>query len=321
MRSSILTSMVVSIFAIATSGCNGSASNEIPGYVEGEFVYVSAPVGGQLRALHVQRGAQVDQAAILFELDPTAQAAQRDAAAAKLAQAQANLTDARKGQRPTELEALNAQHEQSMAALRLTEAELARQQELLGVAGGTSRQDVDRARAARDQAKEQAAALAAQIKTARLGARADQVTAALANVDAAQAQLNQAQWELDQTRQSAPNAGVITDTLYRVGEWVAAGRPIVVLLPPSNIKVRSYVPESTLSNLKVGDMARIRIDGAMEDALGSVSFIAPQLEFTPPVIYSHTMREKFVALVEIVFDPTVATRLHPGQPVDVIFDR
>ncbi len=48
-------------------------------------------------------------------------------------------------------------------------------------------------------------------------------------------------------------SSLVNDTLYRAGEMVAAGRPVVSVLPPANIKVRTFVPETRLATLKVGD--------------------------------------------------------------------
>ncbi len=311
---------LTSIIAFATlAACGNNEAPRIQGYVEGEFVYVSSPVAGPLMTLAIERGAQVERGTMLFEIDSTSARAQRDAAQARLAQAQASLHDAQKGLRPSELESIQAQYIQVVAAQSLAESELKRQQNLLTSVGGTSKQDVDKARSARDQAKAQVAALSAQLKTARLGARNDQVLAASANRDAMQAQLAQAEWELSQATQSAVTTAVVADTFYRPGEWIAAGHPVVALLPPSNIKVRAYVPETQLSVLRVGAAAKISLDGRATPLNGTISFISPRLEFTPPVVYSQTMRSKFVALIELVFDPAVAATLHPGQPVDVQF--
>jgi HlyD family secretion protein len=49
-----------------------------------------------------------------------------------------------------------------------------------------------------------------------------------------------------------------------------------------------------------------------------VSFIYPQAEYTPPVIYSQDFRAKLIFMVEARFDPDTAKLLKPGQPVDVI---
>ncbi len=110
------------------------------------------------------------------------------------------------------------------------------------------------------------------------------------------------------------------DTLFREGEWVPAGRPIVSLLPPKNIKVRAFVPETWLGGLRVGEVAHVSIDGTAQEFAGRISYIAPRAEYTPPVIYSKESREKLVYMVEIVFEPERAAELHPGQPVDVRFE-
>ncbi len=110
---------------------------------------------------------------------------------------------------------------------------------------------------------------------------------------------------------------MIFDTLYREGEWAAAGHPVVVLLPPRNIKVRAFVPENLVGSIHSGDTVRVTLDGTSSPIIGKVSFISPQAEYTPPVIYSRESRGKLVFMIEAVFDPKTSASLHPGQPVDV----
>jgi len=185
--------------------------------------------------------------------------------------------------------------------------------------GATTEQAVDQARSARDENRQRVAQLTADLETARLGARPDQIAAAEANVRALEAALAKAEWNLSQKHQSAPKAGLVFDTLYREGEWVAAGHPVVALLPPQNIKLRVYVPEERAGALHVGDAVQVFVDGVGGASEGKVSYISPQAEYTPPVIYSRENRKKFVFLVEARFEPAVAAQLHPGQPVDVEF--
>ncbi len=308
---------VVSVLCIVT-GCNRPGPELVQGYVEGEFMYVASPLAGTLESLHVQRGGQVKAGDSLFVLEAEPEKAAADEAAQRLAQARATLEDLRKGKRPTEVEAIEAQLHQAQAALALSQEEFARQEKLLE-SGAATPQALDRARAMRDQDRQRVAQLEAELKTAQLGGRNDQITAAEANVRALEAALTKAQWNLSQKRQAAPQAGLIFDTLYRPGEWVAAGRPIVVLLPPQNIKVRAFVPETRIAAIGPGDSVRVTVDGLPEPIVGKISFISPRAEYTPPVIYSRQSREKLVFMVEIVFDPGTAAKLHPGQPVDVEF--
>jgi HlyD family secretion protein len=159
--------------------------------------------------------------------------------------------------------------------------------------------------------------LEADLETARLGSRTDQIAAAEADMRAQSAALEKTEWDLAEKRQAAPQAGLVFDTLYREGEWVAAGRPVVVLLPPENIKVRAFVPEPMIGSVRVGQSAHVKVDGVAEPIVGKVSFISPKAEYTPPVIYSQESRAKLVFMIEMVFDPETAAKLHPGQPVDV----
>ena len=316
-RGSLLAMLVaLGVFA----GCNRPPRDAVQGYVEGEYVYVASPLPGALEALRVQRGAQVKAGDPLFALECGAESAARDQAAKRLEEARAHLEDARKGMRPEELDAIEAQLNQSRAALVLSEKELARQMELFRT-GASSAQDRDKAQSARDQDRQRVSQLEADLKTAQLGSRSDQIAAAEANARALEAVLARADWDLGQKHQSAPQAGMVFDTLYRAGEWVAAGRPVVALLPPENIKVRAFVPESRVGTIYPGDAVRVSVDGIGEPFTGKVNFISPHAEYTPPVIYSQESRGKLVFMIEITFDPATAAKLHPGQPVDVRFDR
>jgi HlyD family secretion protein len=300
------------------AGCSTPDPNCVQGYVEGEFVYVASPLAGQLEFLYVQRGAEVNAGAPLSALDNKPEQAARDEAKRRLAQGQANLEDARKGKRPSELESIEAQLKCARAALVQSERELARLNQL-GSSSAVSAEDLDRARSTRDQDRQRVAQLEADLQTGKLGARTDQIAAAEANVRALEAALARAEWDLTQKRQNAPQSGLVFDTLYRQGEWVPAGRPVVVLLPPQNIKVRAFVPQPRIGAIQVGHGVRVLVDGAPDAFPATVSYISPRAEYTPPVIYSQESRAKLVFMIEGRFDPRVAVNLHPGQPVDVQF--
>jgi HlyD family secretion protein len=309
-------SLALSVLA-ACPGCERPDPGRVQGYVEGEFVYVASPHAGALESLPVRRGARVEAGELLFVLDGEPQKTARDEAERRVAQARALLEDARKGRRPPEVESVEAQLRQARAALSFSESELERLEK--GVNRGVfSATDIDRARAARDQDRQRVIQLEADLKTARLGARDDQVAAAEANLRALEEALARAEWDLAQKRQSAPHAGLVFDTLYRPGEWVAAGRPVVALLPPQYVKVRAFVPEPRVGAVRAGDPVRVVVDGLPGPLAGRVSFISPRAEFTPPVIYSRESRGKLVFMIEIAFDPGTAADLHPGQPVDVL---
>ena len=296
--------------------CDKPASNKLQGYVEGEFVYVAAPSGGKLEKLPVQRGQQVKKGDVLFTLEAVPETAARDETAKRLAQAKASLEDSKKGKRPSEMASLQAQLLQANAALTLAKETLGRQ-EKLAKTGANAVDDLDRARSTYDQSLQRVTQIEADLQTAELGARPDQIEAMEADLKAREATLAKAEWDLAQKTQKAMQDAPVFDVLYREGEWVAAGKPVVVLLPPGNVKVRAFIPEPRMGALHLGDKVNVVVDGMPGPVQGRVSFVSAQAEYTPPVIYSKESRDKLVFLVEIRFEPEVALKLHPGQPVDI----
>jgi HlyD family secretion protein len=178
--------------------------------------------------------------------------------------------------------------DQAQASLTFSEKDFERQEKLSLSPGSASVRDLELARSARDEDNQRVA---------------------------------QAEWNFSQKFQAAPQTGLVFDTLYREGEWVEAGHPVVVVLPPQNIEVRAFVPETKIGTIHPGDPARVFVDGVSEPYQGTLRYIFPQAEYTPPVIYSEESRGKLVFMVEIDFDAGTAAKLNPGQPVDVEFGR
>lgn len=131
----------------------------------------------------------------------------------------------------------------------------------------------------------------------------------------AQARLAAAKTRLTRRRSLSPVDGLVQQVYYRAGETVPASRPIVSLLPPSNVKVRFYVPEPMLARLAIDDPISLSCDGCPQGLTGKISFISQYAEYTPPVIYSMQERHKLLYLVEAL--PSVPNALRVGQPVDV----
>jgi HlyD family secretion protein len=307
---------LILLLGLVVVGCSDAGPRSYQGYAEGEYVRVAAPVAGRLDLLAVQRGAAIKAGTTLFMLERAAEEAARMEAARRVEKAEAQLADLNKGSRPDDLAALAARQAQAEADLDLAAIQLQRQERLVATRTAT-REGLDQARATYRRQQARVAELAAQLRSARLPARVDQIAAAAAELEAARAALIRAQWQLDQKTVAATVAGVVDDTLYVQGEWVPAGNPVVSILPPENIKVRFFVPEPLLGNLRLGQSVDLACDGCGSPIPAQISFIAAQAEYTPPVIYSRENRTKLVFLVEAIPDPADATRLHPGQPVDV----
>lgn len=290
---------------------------EWQGYAEADFVKVAPTQQGLLTAVAVVRGARVEAGTPLFDQDDTQDRASRDQAARQLKQAEAQLENLRTGGKPTEIAQAEANLVDATAARDKLAADLRRNEDLVKI-GGISRQQLEDQRAdlrsstARVQGLE---AAVVQLK-APLG-RDGELQAQSELIESLRAGVAMAQWRIDQRHVAAPAAGAVTDVLARPGETIPAGGAVVSLLPPENVFVRFFVPEPRLAEVHDGDRVALLCDRCPADLTATVSFISPQAEYTPPVIYSETIRAKLVYMVEARPPRDRAGVLNPGQPVAV----
>lgn len=300
----------------ALAACSPERPASYQGYVEGEFVNVASAIGGRLDRLAVKRGDTIAASAPLFALEAASEAAAQRQAAEQLRVTEAQLLDLRQGRRVPEQDVTRAQLAQAEAEERRSATQLARDEAQFN-AGGIARAQVDDVRALHAVNVARVAQLRSELEVARLPSRSEQINAQSAQVAAARAALAQAAWRFDQKSILATQSGRVFDTLYREGEWVTAGSPVVRMLPPQNVKVRFFVPQAIVGTLATGRAVAIQCDGCGGEIAATLTYVSTEAEFTPPVIYSNETRSKLVFMVEARPAPENAPRLHPGQPVSV----
>nr|WP_233839424.1 HlyD family efflux transporter periplasmic adaptor subunit [Paraburkholderia sp. ZP32-5] len=301
---------------IVCASCSRQPANTWQGYVEGEFLYLASSQPGQLTELAVSRGQTVAQNTPLFALEAQNETDAVAQANEQLRAARAQLADLGTGKRAPEVDVTRAQLVQAEADAARAATQYHRDEQQLR-AGGIAQSQLDDSRANALSSAARVRELQSQVTVARLPGRIEQVRAQQAQVDAAKAQLGQAQWKLDQKSVHAPHGGLVFDTMYRSGEWVPAGSPVVRMLPPENVKVRFFVPEAVVGSLTPGRHVSIHCDGCAADVPAVLSFVSNQAEYTPPVIYSNESRSKLVFMIEAKPQVADAPKLRPGQPVTV----
>jgi HlyD family secretion protein len=131
----------------------------------------------------------------------------------------------------------------------------------------------------------------------------------------AKANLEWSQTRLGRRNAYSPSEATVEQIYYRPGETVPAGRPVVALLPPGNLKFRFFAPQAVLPEISFGQTVGVSCDGCEKGLTAKVSFIARSAEFTPPVIYSLDERAKLVFLIEA--RPKQPDKFRVGQPVTV----
>jgi HlyD family secretion protein len=285
------------------------------GYVEGDLVQVAPEASGRIETLAVEAGSTVVAGQALFMLDATMETAQAAEAEARLQQARAQLENLQSAvQRPEQIAVLRAQQERAQAQRDFSRSELERQKTLFD-RGYSAQARLDQAQAAYDRDNAALQEVLRQIDAGQIGGRGAEIRGAQATVEIMAATVAQAEARLAKRQVRAAAEATVQDVYFRPGEVVAAGQPVLALLPPGSRRIRFYVPEPKLSGIRMGQQVALACDSCPEGLVARVTFIARQAEFTPPVIFSDKERAKLVFRVEA--QPAGADPLPVGLPVFV----
>ena len=279
----------------------GPRERTLSGYIEGESLFLAAPVSGTVRSIAAAEGQRVAAGARLFAIDPATLSAETEQAVAQVTEARTQIAAAQ----------ANAQQAAAEAAAAAADADRARRDlnRLLAVRGddpaAVAGKDIDAARAELNEAN-------ARLKAARDTARAAPTWAQESQARGGQREVA---IRVDQLSPPAPSAARVEEVFYRPGEWVAANQPVVSLLPDNRVKVRFFVPEAEVARYRPGETVRFACDSCPNGLTARIAYVSPRPEFTPPIIFSRDSRDRLVFMVEAI--PTQAAKLMPGLPVDV----
>ena len=170
---------------------------------------MSPTLTGRITGIAVARGDQVAAGAPLFTQDDADDVAARDAAAGKLAEAEARLANLEMRSRDTEIAQARADLTDIVATRDRIAKDLARNEELLRT-GAASRQIVDQQRADLSSAIARAEAATAKLEQMQSPTgRAYEIAAQRAMVAQARAGLAQAEWQVTQRHVTSHVAAVV----------------------------------------------------------------------------------------------------------------
>jgi HlyD family secretion protein len=178
---------------------------------------------------------------------------------------------------------------------------------------GPRSEDIDQARALRDQAK-------AQYDLVVAGPRQEDKDQAQAKVEQAEAAVALAEARVSYATVYAPLTGIVLSKNIEPGEYVAPGTPVVTVGDLVNVWLRAYIDEADLGRVKVGQKARVTTDTYPGRVYpGTISFISQEAEFTPKNVQTEKERVKLVYRIKIdIQNPKM--ELKAGMPADAQID-
>jgi HlyD family secretion protein len=304
--------------ALALSACEQERPRAL-GTLEWDRITLPAPAAEPITAIAVREGQRVQAGEPLLQLEAARTQSQLAAAQAQTQQGSAMLAELKAGPRREQIAQAQNRLDAARAQATETRAYYNRVQQLAGQ-NVIAAADADRARAAADNADALLRAANQVLLELQRGTRSEQIAQGEAAVQAAQAQAAAQQVTLGKLTLVAPRDAIVDAIPYRLGDQAPVGAPLVVLLAGEAPFARVYVPEPLRATVKVGDAARVHIEGRAEVWAGRVRMIRSDPVFTPYYALTGQDATRLSYLAEVQLTETAARELPAGLPLWVEFN-
>jgi len=295
---------LLSVSLLLLMACTGENDDAVTstGTLEATEIRVSSQVAGVVLSVKVEEGSLITAKDTIAVIDSSEWSYQWRQSAANLRAAEAQLRLAIEGPRQEDLRQAEASYENA-------KNDLDRMEELFRSRTVTAKQLED-ART-RFTVSEQA------LEKLRSGSRAEEINLARARRDQAAAQAGSMRKKLTDCVITSPARGTLINRLVEPGEFVGPGTAVAVIADLESLEITVYVPEAIVPRIRLGTPAQVAID-AFEDRsfTGKVVYISPQAEFTPKNIQTQEERTKLVFAVKVAV-PNPDGVLKSGIPADV----
>ncbi len=305
------------LLLVLVAGCYEQDS-KLSGYIESDPIYVSSQGNGVIISMPVLRGETVKKGQLLYAMDDTYQKDQVALSQARLTRAEADYQNLMHGADQEQIAVALAVQQKAQIDYDWSKRQYER---LLTLKKDqfVSPSDLDASESTmrgREKVLEQS-----KQEYMRVSAppRADVVAMQQANIAARKAELAQAKWMLSQQVVYAPEDGSIGDVFIRESEEVIPHKPVMSLYDKKTKDVVLYLPYRLLAYNRVGDTVAVTCDACFQkSAEVKITYIADLAEFTPPLVYSSAINDKYVYFTKARFlDDKDKEYFRYGQPVSV----
>lgn len=305
--------LLSALLLAALTGC-ADADKPLLGTLEWDRVSLPAEASEVLLRIAVAEGERVEAGQLLLELDPRRQDARIAQARAEVEQAAAHLAELSNGARSETIDAARADLARNRAELTDAERSFSRIAELyqrkqVAIA------ELDRARAARDQASAATRSAEAQLRELTNGTRPEQLEQAAAALEAARGNLAQLQVGREHLSLRAPRSGLVDALPFKVGDQPPAGAELVSLLVGEQPYARVFIPASIRAQVSVGDVMRVFVEGVEQPFQARVRSIRSEAAFTPYYALTGDDASRLMYRAELVLQGEAARQLPAGLPL------
>ena len=307
--------LATALAALLLAGCTGDRVSEALGTLERDRIVLKATADEIILEQPIPEGTVVAKGTLLVQLDDRRQSALVARARADVAQAAARLEELRNGARPEDIAAARARVDGAKASLLESESSYKRAVSLVE-RKLAAQAALDSALANRDAAEANLESANEEWLRLTNGTRQEQLDQGAAALQSAEAQLALEQHRLSELSVVATRDAYLDSLPWNVGERVAPGATLALLLAGDKPYARVYVPEPWRARLHVGDSFPVKVDGVAKTFTGRLRWIATDPAFTPYFALNASDRARLVYMAE--FDLEEGADLPTGVPAQVL---
>jgi multidrug resistance efflux pump len=224
--------------------------------VQGFIIPITPKVSGEVIKVNVVADQVVMKGDLLLEVDP-----EDYEIAVRRAESNLELAGQDVGASSANIDSTIAQLSEARAQLKKKQSDLQRAQNIYNKdPGAMSEAEIDRRQAGVEQSESKVTSLRAEVEKAKQQAGSEGEDNA--RIRDARAALKQAQINLSETKLYAPSDGGITNLTVDEGFYAKSGTPLMTFISATDVWVKAYLRENSLSNLKIGDAVEILLDVA-----------------------------------------------------------
>ena len=305
--------LLVGLLLLGLIGCEAK-NDKLLGTLEWDSISLPAEASEIILSVNVTEGDRVEAGQLLLELDPRRQDARLAQARGQVAQAAAQLAELSNGARREAIEAARAGLARSRAEQTDTERSFQRiaalyQRKQVAIA------ELDRSRAARDQARASVRSAEAQLSELTNGTRPERLEQAAAALDAARANLTQLQIGREHLSLRAPRAGLVDALPFKTGDQPPAEAELVRLLVGDAPYARVFIPASQRAQIRIGDRMQVWVEGIDQPFAARVRNIRSEASFTPYYALTGDDASRLSYRAELVLEGAGTQRLPAGLPL------
>jgi RND family efflux transporter MFP subunit len=270
---------------------------------------VGTKVAGRLQWMAVDLGSRVTRGQLIARVDPTDYNIRLQQAEAALAQARVRLGLPPQG--PSDSVDPSDTPPVREARAVLEEARASRERYASLLAGGlVSKADFDQVQAQ------------ARVAESRYQDSLEEIRNRQAIATQRRAEVAFARQQLSDSGVYAAFDGVVQQRIASLGEFLAAGAPIVEIVKIDPLRFRAEVPERDAANIRIGQTVQLVVDGASGEYTGRVTRLSPTitertrvLQMEADIRNDGALRAGSFARATIVTDTTASTLAVPKEAV------